>query len=332
MAGTIILTGANGSVAMHTAEQLLKAHPDFTFIFTVRDAAETDPNTQNLRQVIARYPDSKVSIHQVDQSSLTVVHEFASKISAAIAAGEYPRLQSIICNASYWNLVGDSELTVDGYDKTLQVNHISHVALVLRLIGSFAKDGRIVLLSSIGHYRKPNAMTSHLPEIPDDMERLNHPPSDKDKQGRGFQRYGSSKLVITTWMYPLNRYLQQNPEFKDITVVTVNPGGIGDSRVFTSNTPRSVKLQQKFIMKPFMSVIHRLVDPTFRSAAEAGIELAELAVDKAHPGERGYFTLLEKDESDPITMDEDVQKRVWQKSLEWAKITKDNTALKEAFV
>lgn len=209
MAGTIILTGANGSVAMHTAEQLLKAHPDFTFIFTVRDAAETDPNTQNLRQVIARYPDSKVSIHQVDQSSLTVVHEFASKISAAIAAGEYPRLQSIICNASYWNLVGDSELTVDGYDKTLQVNHISHVALVLRLIGSFAKDGRIVLLSSIGHYRKPNAMTSHLPEIPDDMERLNHPPSDKDKQGRGFQRYGSSKLVITTWMYPLNRYLQQ---------------------------------------------------------------------------------------------------------------------------
>ncbi|KAI1254407.1 hypothetical protein MGN70_003809 [Eutypa lata] len=319
MAGTIILTGANGSVAMHTAEQLLKAHPDFTFIFTVRDAAETDPNTQNLRQVIARYPDSKVSIHQVDQSSLTVVHEFASKISAAIAAGEYPRLQSIICNASYWNLVGDSELTVDGYDKTLQVNHISHVALVLRLIGSFAKDGRIVLLSSIGHYRKPNAMTSHLPEIPDDMERLNHPPSDKDKQGRGFQRMPPDLCP-------------KNPEFKDITVVTVNPGGIGDSRVFTSNTPRSVKLQQKFIMKPFMSVIHRLVDPTFRSAAEAGVELAELAVDKARPGERGYFTLLEKDESDPITMDEDVQKRVWQKSLEWAKITKDNTALKEAVV
>jgi hypothetical protein len=122
----------------------------------------------------------------------------------------------------------------------------------------------------------------------------------------------------------------KNPKFQNITVVTINPGGLGDSRAFTSNTPRSVKLTQRFILKPFMSVIHRLADPTFRSSAEAGVDVAELAVGKAHPGERGYFTLLKKDESDLITMDQDLQQRVWKKSLEWAKITKDNTALKEA--
>jgi NAD(P)-dependent dehydrogenase (short-subunit alcohol dehydrogenase family) len=106
-------------------------------------------------------------------------------------------------------LVTDSELTVDGYDKTLQVNHIAHVVLVLRLIGSVAPDGRIVLLSSIGHYRKPNVMPSLLPGIPEDMENFNNPPSDDDKKGRGYQRYANSKLVITTWMYPLNWYLKQ---------------------------------------------------------------------------------------------------------------------------
>ncbi|KAI1073354.1 hypothetical protein F5B20DRAFT_567334 [Whalleya microplaca] len=215
MTGTVILTGANGSVGIPAAEQLLKAYPQFTAILTVRNAAESDANTQRLRGVIARYPDAKVSVHEVDFANLAAVHEFANQISAAIEAGEYPSLQSIICCAAYWNLVGDSELTVDGYDKTLQISHIAHAALVLRLIGSFTNEGRIVLFSSIGHYRKPNAMTSYLPDIPDDIDQLHHPPSSKDKLGRGFQRYGTSKLVITTWMYTLNRYLQQNPKFSN---------------------------------------------------------------------------------------------------------------------
>ncbi|TVY85677.1 WW domain-containing oxidoreductase [Lachnellula willkommii] len=357
MAGTIILTGANGSLGIHAAEQLLKAHPEFVTIFTVRNAAESDANTESLRKVIARYPGSRASIHQVDHANLSAIHEFASKISSAITAGEYPPIKSIICNAAYWNLVADSELTEDGYDKTLQVSHIAHVALLLRLIGNFADSGRIVLLSSIGHYRRPNAMTSHLPEIPDNIDQLNHPLPDKDKQGRGFQRYANSKLVATTWMYALDHYLQQvsstscymahrdippvkclpinlyfqNRKFKNITVVAINPGGLGDSRVFTTNTPRSIQLTQRFILKPFMWVINSLVDPTFRSSADAGVDVAELAVGKARPGERGYFTLLDKDESDPITRDPELQQKVWQKSLEWAKITKDNTALKEAF-
>ncbi|KAI1213587.1 putative short-chain dehydrogenase [Annulohypoxylon truncatum] len=330
MAGTVILTGANGSVGIPAAERLLNEYPQLTCIFTVRNAEKVDNNTQNLRQVIARCPDAKASIYQVDFANLSAVHEFASTMLTAIETGKYPALRSIICCASYWNLVGDSELTTDGYDKTLQVNHIAHVILVLRLIGSFASDGRIVLFSSIGHYRKPNAMTSYLPDIPDDIDLLNHPPSGKDKHDLGFQRYANSKLVITTWMYPLNRYLQQNPRFKNITAVAINPGGLGDSRCFTTNTARSTQLAQRFVLKPFMSMIRYLADPTFRSSAEAAVDVIKLAVDKAYQGEQGYFTLLQKDDSDPITMDESVQQRVWQKSLEWAKITKNNTALKNA--
>jgi NAD(P)-dependent dehydrogenase (short-subunit alcohol dehydrogenase family) len=331
MSGTVILTGANGSLALSTTEQLLDKHGDFTLILAVRDAAQTDPNTQKLRTIIARYPKAKATIHQVDHASLTSVHDFATKISTAISAGEMPPIASIICNASYWNLVADSKLTVDGHDKTIQVNHIAHAALVLRLIGSFADQGRIVLLSSVGHYRKPNTMTSIIPDIPEDMDRLNHLPPDNDKQGRGFNRYAISKLLITTWMYPLNDYLQKSPEFKSITAVTINPGGLGDSRAFSTNTPRSIQLMQKLILKPLMPVINRLADSTFRSSAAAGVDVAELAVCAAHAGERGYFTMLNKDESDPVTMDTSTQKRVWQTTLTWAGITRDNTALKGAF-
>lgn len=106
---------------------------------------------------------------------------------------------------------------------------------------------------------------------------------------------------------------------------------MADSRCFTTNTPLSTQLQQMFVVKPFMSVLNRLVDPTLRSSAAAGIDIADLAVNAACPDERGYFTLLKKDDSDPLTMDETVQQRVWRQSLEWAGITEENTALKAAF-
>lgn len=155
IASTIILTGANGSAGIHAAEHLLKTYPEFTAIFTVRSAADTDVNTENLRRIISEYPGSHASVHQVDLADLSAVHQFASTVSVGIVAGQYPPLKSIICNASYWNLVGDPELTVDNYDKTTQIVHIAHVALVLRLIGSFSPDGgRVVLVSSIGHFRK----------------------------------------------------------------------------------------------------------------------------------------------------------------------------------
>ncbi|RYP51529.1 hypothetical protein DL769_010797 [Monosporascus sp. CRB-8-3] len=302
-----------------------------------RSASDTDPNTRNLRDIISRYQASKASIQEVDLANLSAVHEFASKISAGIANGQYPPLKSIICNAFYWNLVSDSELTVDGYDKTLQIGHIAHVALILRLIGRFASDGgRIVLVSSIAHYRVKTYMSPYLPEIPDNIDQLLRPAPDKDKQGRGFQRYASSKLVHTIWMYPLNRYLQQaddglkNPRLKDITAVAINPGGLGDSRSFITNTPGSIQFMQKYVLKPLMPLVKCLVDPTFRSSAEAGVDLVELATDRAHPGERGYFTLLQKDTSDPLTLDETVQQNVWLKSAEWAGITKENTELKDA--
>ncbi|KAI1342687.1 hypothetical protein F5Y15DRAFT_312499 [Xylariaceae sp. FL0016] len=162
------------------------------------------------------------------------------------------------------------------------------------------------------------------------MNQPNHPPSDKDKQGRGFQRYANGKLMITAWMYPLNRCLENDPKFKDITAVAINPGGLGDSRSFTTNTPRSASLLQALVLKPFMPIINRLADHTFRSSAAAAEAVVKLAVNEAHAGERGYFTLLEKDESDPITMDVAVQERMWKKSLKWAKITKDNTVLRGA--
>lgn len=47
------------------------------------------------------------------------------------------------------------------------------------------------------------------PGIPQDLDLLVKPTVYEDVFGRGFQNYANAKLVITCWMYALNRYLQK---------------------------------------------------------------------------------------------------------------------------
>ena len=47
-----------------------------------------------------------------------------------------------------------------------------------------------------------------------------------------------------------------------------------------------------------------------RTAAKAGVDVAGLAMNTAHAGDRGYFTLLQKDASAPDSMGEEMQQRI----------------------
>lgn len=212
MAGSILITGANGSLAIPAVHHLLTKYPDHTAILTVRNASGTDINTKKLRDTVAQYPNAKTRICQLDLANLSAVHDFASTIAADIADGRLAPLASIICNAYYWNLVREAEVTGDGYEKSFQVTHLAHVALVLRLLGSFGPDGgRVVLLSSDAHWPGKNSLEKYAPAIPDDLELLVKPTPDQpaDNFGRGFQRYAVSKLAVVMWMYALNRYLEK---------------------------------------------------------------------------------------------------------------------------
>ena len=212
MAGTIIISGANSSLAIPAVQHLLTSYPHYAAILTVRNASDTDANTRKLRDTVAQYSNTKTSIRQLDLANLSAVHDFASAVTAEIADGRIPPLASIICNAYYWNLAGDAQVTGDGYEKSFQVTHLAHVALVLRCLGSFGSDGgRVVLLSSDAHWPGKNSLEKYPPAIPDDLELLVRPAPDKstDNFGRGFQKYAVSKLAVVMWMYALNRYLEK---------------------------------------------------------------------------------------------------------------------------
>lgn len=73
-------------------------------------------------------------------------------------------------------------MTEDGHEKTMQVTNLSHVALILRLLGCFRPEGgRIVLFSSDVHEPDKNGFEKIPPLIPTgpaEVEHLVKPPED----------------------------------------------------------------------------------------------------------------------------------------------------------
>ena len=212
MAGTILITGANSSLAIPACQYLLREFPNHAAVLTVRNASRADVNTNQLRETVAQYPEAKVSIYELDLAHLPAVHDFAKLVITEVSKGNLPPISGIICNAYYWNLVGDRESTAQGYDKTFQVNHLAQAALVLRLLGSFGpQGGRVVLFSSDAHWPGKNSLEKYPPAIPEDADLLAKPGADDpvDNFGHGFQRYANSKLAVVMWMYALNRHLEK---------------------------------------------------------------------------------------------------------------------------
>lgn len=212
--GTILVTGANGSLAFHAIRYLLLNPTKYSLLLTVRNASGEDPNTEALHKLLDEHKaGSHASVRQLDHTNLALVHDFAHGIATEIANGELPPLVSIVCNAYHWNLCRPMELTPDGFEQSFQVIHLAHVALVLRLLGSFHphKAGRIVLFSTDAIFPGKNALEKLPPAIPEELDLLAHPPPDrrKDDLAYGFRRYANAKLAVVMWMHALNRRLEK---------------------------------------------------------------------------------------------------------------------------
>lgn len=122
----------------------------------------------------------------------------------------------------------------------------------------------------------------------------------------------------------------KDPKLSNITAVVINPGNLSDSRALRTNTPWMLFFMSKLVIQPFRFLL-RFIDPTMRLASQAGVDVIDLATNKAYPGDRGYFTLLKKDVSAPDSLNEETQQKLWVKSMEWDRINRKNTALTAAF-
>ncbi|KAL6400240.1 hypothetical protein AUP68_15936 [Ilyonectria robusta] len=330
MAGTVLITGANGSLGLPFVERLLESYPSHTIIAAVRNPSpETDPNTANLARAISSHADARAHIEALDLASIENVRSFANRVAERISKGEVPPLAAIVCNAFTWSLSGQ-QATADGFERTFQVGHLAHYMLVLKLLKSMAPNGRVVMLGSSSHYpEKPVPISKLGAELPSEIDTLVHPSSDDpgDEHDRGFQRYATTKLANVMFMQDLIEKFQQDPKLASISVTAMDPGGLVDSR---AHTHQKAAIRAVFaVANTLLPLVGRFTSEVRRSADSAG-DLVELSVGDKFKGVNGYHVGIKATEPAKVVGDEAKRLLLWEVCWKWTAMTKGETILGDA--
>ncbi|KAF7588120.1 hypothetical protein BBP40_006153 [Aspergillus hancockii] len=328
--GTILITGANGSLALEFVDQLLACYSNVTLVGTVRNTSNEDPNTAKLNQIVSKYPGRNVYIEKLDLKSFENVRQFSNRIADKVTKGTLPRISTIVCNAFAWSLTGGVKYSSDGFESSFQVTYLSHFLLVLTLLGSMdAEKGRIVMLGSSTHYPdRPNPLSKLTACFPDDIEELVHVPAypPEENHDRGFQRYGTAKLMIVFFMNDLNRRLQKDPTLNKIAVITMDPGGLTNSRAHG---------EQRLLGRVMFSVLNALMPvlkyltSDIRTTSQSAADLVTVAAGPDFQNVRGYYDGLRPTEPSRVTEDVQKQDLLWKASWKWSGLTERETALYE---
>ncbi|PUU73502.1 hypothetical protein B9Z19DRAFT_1135054 [Tuber borchii] len=329
--GTVLITGANGTLATALVENLLINHPENPLLLAVRNTSDSDAHTKNLRRLSSRHPSTPVRIEPLDLSSLASVRTFTTTVMSLISSGAIPPLAAIVCNAFSWSLNSGIQFTKDGYESTFQVCHLGHFLLVLRLLASMEKAGRVIIIGSEEHSdEKPSLISPYRPGIPEKVEELVKPaPEDaKTTFHRGFTRYATAKLCQTMFMYDLGRRLSEDPKLSGITVSVLDPGGMPASRCFTEH-PTVVKLLMNYVFAPAVYLL-KYVTSKFRTPWDASTDVMDVAVGDLGKVS-GYYVCKSKTDGSCASRDEILQGVLWRKSVEWTRLEKGETVLGSTF-
>ncbi len=130
---TIVITGASDGIGRAAAKMLKSQGAEVVIVG--RSADKTQAVAQELGVVY----------FVADFAKLHEVRELAQKLQAA-----YPRIDVLVNNAG--GIFSNRELTVDGFEKTMQVNHLAHFLLTNLLLDTLiASKAVIINTSSVAH-------------------------------------------------------------------------------------------------------------------------------------------------------------------------------------
>jgi NAD(P)-dependent dehydrogenase (short-subunit alcohol dehydrogenase family) len=134
-----VVTGANSGLGLSLATRLAAAHADVTM--AIRNRAKGEEAAEQIRATV---PDAKLTIKQLDLSSLASVKALGDELNA-----EGRPIDILINNAGIMQ-PPQRETTADGFELQFGCNHLGHFALtghVLPLLRA-AHGARVTSLSS----------------------------------------------------------------------------------------------------------------------------------------------------------------------------------------
>ncbi|KAG4440763.1 hypothetical protein IFR05_003750 [Cadophora sp. M221] len=341
--GSVLITGANGGLGSAFAANFLTSHQAKVYrgLFTVRN-----PSTaRDLQAVIEKAPkDSKFEVLPLDLGSLENVRTLAADINERVANGTLEPIRALVLNAAYQDASAEAlkpqTFTKDGYEMAFGANYLANFVFVLDILQSMDKqNGRIVFVSSWTHnaYDPQNntppiykgeefkTMFTSAEALSKGIEYTD------DGWASGMRRYGASKLLGVMWMYELQRRLDSDPALANISILSMDPGGMGGTGIAKRAGPMI-----RFITGYVVPVLQHIsvwlfpngpLRPTWKSAQDLMLASFDDNYLGTHP-KATYLNGSVKATSSVESRDEAKQKQLWDESIKLAMIRDGETVLK----
>lgn len=154
---TVIVTGGNRGFGAGISTELTSRGA--RVVIACRDIQKASELVEGIKK---NNPTASVTVKYLDLSSFQSVKEFSSNIIR-----EEERVDVLINNSGIMTK-DKSLITDDGYERTIQVNYLSHALLTINLIHKMrltSDDPRVVFVSSLAHHRPCKI---DLKTVPDD--------------------------------------------------------------------------------------------------------------------------------------------------------------------
>ena len=237
--------------------------------------------------------DIDVSFTRMDLGELASVRKAAEEVLNTVS-----RIDALICNAAIAQ-VPKRQLTVDGFESQLGVNHYGHFLLQGLLFSQIEKSkGRIVTVGSMGYNLGIKTIKF------DDMN--------WEKDYTGNNAYSQSKLAQIMCVYELQDRLKKAGK-NDVNVYACHPGASRTSLIKTSGSLLTRFTWYLMTLSPFTQSAEKGSYPELMCATEDDLDQKGFY----GPTGRGYWTgPVGECRLEPHALDKAVAKRLWEVSEE----------------
>jgi retinol dehydrogenase 12 len=275
---TCLVTGATSGIGQATARAL--AEKGAQVIIVGRNPAKCSATVSQIRQQTGN---PAVEYLLADLSSQSAVRQLAEQFKS-----RYRQLHVLVNNAGAIFL--QRQVTVDGIEMTLGLNHLSYFLLTHLLLDTIQASvpARIVNVASLAHKRA----------------RINFDDLQGIKRYNAMRAYGQSKLGNVLFTYELARRLSGT----HVTVNALHPGLVGTG--FAANNGSLVRLAMR---------LYGFVALSPEQGARTSIYLATSPEVDGVTGK--YFVECRAVPSSPLSYDTAVAGRLWQVSAEMTALT-----------
>jgi len=269
-----VVTGANSGVGRSAAELLAAAGASVIMVCRSEERGRAA-----LEAAWNKSSDSRVRLEVADLSSLSSVRELASRLRDR--AGP---IDVLVNNAGLYK--ARREMTEDGFEMTMAVNHLGHFVLTHQLLEQLAEaGGRVISVSSDGH-RSGDLRRARLEDILTGRVPF-----------KGLQAYADSKLANVLFAFELSRRLSQ----PGVTSVALHPGVLA-TRIWNQN------------LDP-LSLMMRLFKPFMKRPLTGGRAVCRLAVECSADAVDGrYFHVEKESTAADQAYDQELAEELWNVS------------------